>query len=158
MGYMFPLYINSIFLTLLMAMRLMHPNIESSATEYMYVAGPMLNCHNALIQYADAHPTTFGTISASAVDAFLPPGTVDPGYFTYVITAPGTVDTYLTSPTNFPDPAAIVLLTEDLSGNTITAGYVSSGQITTNTGVPPVAAAASVPAGAYVIQTTLRIH
>lgn len=153
-----PAYINLFFLMLVMIIRATHSAVYTMAGEYMYVAAPMLACHNALILYADANQGVSGTVMAATVDAYLPPNITDPGSFTYVITAPGTVDTYLTSTNGLADPAAVITLVQTLSGNAITAGFVSGGQILTSSTMPEVSAAASVPNGAYVIQTTLRTH
>ena len=153
-----PVYINLFFVFVLTIIRATHPQVPSMAAEYMSVAGPWITCHNALISYLDANPSATGVISASLVDSKLPPGYVDPGYFTYLVTAPGTVDTYITNPAAFSDPSAIVTLVQNVSGGAITAGFNSSGQILTSTSMPVTPAAAGVPNGAYVIQTTLRTH
>lgn len=150
----FPLYVG---MTLLMILGMVQATFRfpiDIAKQYAGLVNTMEACHEALIRYADANPGVSGTIPATTVDAYLAPGTTDPGNFTYLITSPGTATTYLAVAANGQTIAVARL--QRLTNYSIIAGPVVAGQIVPRLPTQPVAVAAGVPNGVFAIQTLLR--
>jgi len=152
-----PAYVNSLFLFLIASIiAITHYPIQR-ADQYLSNIAAMIACHEALIQYADQNTAASGTVPAASVDAFLPPGIKDPQLFTYVIQAPGTVATFLTSASLSQN--TVILMVQKLSTYSVLAGVVSGGSPSYIVPAPPaqqVQAISGIPAGTIAIQTILR--
>ena len=122
--------------------------------QYQATVSAMLGCHNALVQYVQANIGVSGTIAAASVDAYLPPGSVDPGSFTYVVTAPGTATTYLTVPAR--GQAIAITALQKFTNFGVTAGSVTAGNIVARLPNQTVAASPGVPNGVIAVQTIVR--
>jgi hypothetical protein len=152
----YPMFLVLAMLTMLAAVQAACHFPVEVAKQYAGLANPMQACHEALIQYADHTPGVSGTIAPAAVDGFLPPGASDPGLFTYVITAPGTVTTYLSVPQRGQRIAVAAL--QKLTLYSVVAGPVIGGQIVPRLPVQPVTAPPGVPDGVIAIQSIVRNH
>jgi hypothetical protein len=131
------------------------------ANQYANLVNAMQACHEALQHYADAtYPygtaVVSGTVAPAVVDAYLAPGTRDPGSYTYLMTSPDTVTTYVALPPSGLQVAVTQL--QKLANYGIIAGPVIAGQIVPHLPTQPTTAAAGVPNGAIAIQTVLRGH
>lgn|SRR6202046_4973943 len=148
-----PAYVNMVFLAVIAAaISVSHRPIQQG-NAYLSQISAMVVCHEALLQFGDKNPGTTGTIEQSQVDAFLAPGALDPGLFTYVIDAPGVAATYLS--TSNLNQQTVILLVQKLSGYAVTAGAVSGGNIVPAAPAPAVAAIAGIPNNTIAIQTPL---
>jgi hypothetical protein len=154
---LYPTYVTSVFLFIWAMMRALHPSTDSIQARFTGIVSEMIACHEALILYADANQTSFGaTIPQATVDAYLAPGTTDPGAFTYQYISPGVVQTYLTFAT--PHDAIPAAMIQRLNSGNIFAGIVSNGQIVPTAPLSPVPVYGTVPNGTIAIQTILRNH
>jgi hypothetical protein len=155
----FPLYVS---LAMLMLLGMVQATLQfpvQVANQYANLVNPMQLCHEALLRYADATypdgtPVITGPVASANVDAFLPPGGVDPGGFSFLITSPGTVTTYISVPPAGTQIAAMQL--QKLAGYTVAAGPVIAGQIVPHLPTQPVTVAAGVPNGAIAVQSVIR--
>jgi hypothetical protein len=124
--------------------------------QYQGLVSSMAVCHNALVQYVQANHGVTGAIPTASVDAYLPPGSADPGTFTYLVTAPGTATTYLTAPARGQIIAITVI--QKLSNYSLFAGVVSGGSIVPRLPAQPVPAPGGVPDGVIAVQTIVSNH
>ncbi|HEV2651671.1 MAG TPA: hypothetical protein VGU69_10465 [Rhizomicrobium sp.] len=152
----FPLYVTLVMTMLLSFVQAAYRFPIEIKNQYAALVTEMTVCHEALIQYADAHQSTFGTIPASSVDAYLPPGATDPGSFTYILTSPGTATTYLTTVARGQSFAVAAI--QGIANYSVTAGPVTAGMIVPLLPAQPVAVVGGVPSGVIAVQTVLRNH
>ena len=123
---------------------------------YAAFVNPFEACHEAAIRYAEANPGANGAIGQSSVDTYLSTGYADPGLFTYVITSPGTVTTYMTVPV--AAQSTVISRIQKLYSFALYAGIVTAGNIVPLLPNQPVAAPVGVPNGVIAIQTIVRNH
>jgi hypothetical protein len=114
----------------------------------------MLGCHQALVAYDEATAAANGPIVPRLVDAYLAPGVADPGTFTYIAAAPGTVVTYIAVPANYQD--LVIAALQKITGQTVIAGPVSGGVIVPPLAGPSVAVPAGVPNGVIAMLSVVR--